>query len=132
MASLDTNVLVRYLVEDDRAQFAAAKGLIDKALSTGDTLFVPITVTIELEWVLRSGLQMSKDEVIHALERLLSAVQLSFQSEKATLVAIGLYQGGAADFSDCLHTALAQAASETPLWTFDKAAARLEGARLLA
>jgi predicted nucleic-acid-binding protein len=55
MASLDTNILVRYLFEDDPQQLAAAKRLLRAAIRAGETLFVPITVLLELEWVLRSN-----------------------------------------------------------------------------
>lgn len=54
MPALDTNVLVRYIVQDDAAQLAAAKRLISRFVTEGAALFVPLTVVLELEWVLRS------------------------------------------------------------------------------
>ena len=131
MASLDTNVLVRYLVEDDRQQLAAAQKLIQSALRAGETLFVPITVMLELEWVLRSNFKFSKAQVTHTLSILLATAELSFESEWATEIALALYNQGKADFSDCVHIALAHAAGESPLWTFDQAASRIDGAKLL-
>ncbi|KAB2944396.1 MAG: twitching motility protein PilT, partial [Burkholderiaceae bacterium] len=53
MPALDTNVLVRYVVEDDAKQLAAARRLIRRCINEGRALFVPVTVTLELEWVLR-------------------------------------------------------------------------------
>ena len=131
MAALDTNVLVRYLVLDDAVQLAAARRIIRKAVSAGETLFVPVTVALELEWVLRSSFGFGKSEVTLTLSQLLSSVELSFESEGAIEVALALYQKGSADFSDCLHVALACSAGEQPLWTFDKMASKVDGAQLL-
>jgi predicted nucleic-acid-binding protein len=87
-------------------------------------LFVPITVTIELEWVLRSNFGLSKADVLQTLSGLLSSRELSFESERAVEVALQLFRQSPADFADCLHVALAAQAGEQPLWTFDKGAAK--------
>jgi predicted nucleic-acid-binding protein len=131
MAALDTNVLVRFLVKDDAKQYALAERLIRSALRAGQSLFVPVTVFLELEWALRSNFGFTKSEVIGALSNLLSAPELSIESESAMEIATVLYQSSRADFSDCVHAALAHRAAETPLWTFDQAAAKIDGARLL-
>ena len=132
MAALDTNLLVRFLVEDDAAQLAAARRLIRKCVNAGETLFVPVTVSLELEWVLRSSFGFSKSVVIQTLAQLLASIELSFESEGALEVALVLYGQSSVDFSDCLHIALSSRAGESPLWTFDRAASKLEGARLVA
>lgn len=129
MPALDTNVLVRYIVQDDAAQHATAKRLISRCVREQSTLFVPVTVVLELEWVLRSSFEFLKQDVLLTLSSLFSAAELSFESERALEVALQLYRTGSADFADCLHTALATQAGEQPLWTFDKGAARLSGAR---
>jgi predicted nucleic-acid-binding protein len=67
VAALDANILVRYLVQDDEAQFAAAKKLIQSALSANERLYIPTTVTLELEWVLRSNYHLDKDQVMALL-----------------------------------------------------------------
>ena len=131
MPALDTNVLVRYVVRDDGTQLAAAKRLIKQCIENGQTLFVPATVVLELEWVLRSNFGCTKDEVIQVLSSLFSAAELSFESEHALEVALQLYREGSADFADCVHVALAVRAGEQPLWTFDRRAARIPGASLL-
>lgn len=131
MPALDTNVLVRYVVQDDEAQLAAAKRLIRKCVSEGRTLFVPVTVAIELEWVLRSNFGYAKDEVMSVLSSLFSAAELSFESERALEVAMQLYRKSAADFADCLHIALVGHVGEQPLWTFDKGASKVDGAQLI-
>ena len=135
MAAIDTNILIRFLVEDDAAQLAQVERLITAAVRAGDTLYVPITVALELEWVLRSNFGFNKSTVVQTLQALLSTTELSFESEPAIELALLLFddaQNVKADFSDCLHIALAHKAGQTPLWTFDKAAAKVAGARLLS
>lgn len=132
MPALDTNVLVRYVVQDDEGQLAVAKRLIRKCVREGQTLFVPVTVTLELEWVLRSSFEYSRDETTEILSALFSAAELTFESERALEVALHLYRNGSADFADCLHIALAAQAGELPMWTFDKRAGKVAGAQTLA
>jgi predicted nucleic-acid-binding protein len=133
MASLDTNVLVRYLLDDiaNEPQSALAKKLLRSAVQAGDTLYIPITVMLELEWVLRSNFKLSKTQVTATLSSLLACSELSFESEAALEVALALYIKGGADFADCTHIALAHVAGESTLWTFDKAASKVDGAKLL-
>ncbi len=131
MAALDTNVLVRYLIQDDARQGYLAKQLVGAALMRGESLFIPITVLLELEWVLRSNFEFPKDQIIFTLCSLLAAKELVFESEASLEVALELFRQNKADFADCIHVALTHAAGQTPLWTFDKTAARLEGAKLL-
>ena len=131
MPALDTNVLVRYVVQDDTAQLGAAKRLIERFVAEGRPIFVPVTVALELEWVLRASFGYVKTDVLQVMSSLLSAAELTFESERALEVALQLYREGSADFADCLHVALATQAGEQPLWTFDRSAAKVSGARLL-
>ena len=131
MAALDTNVLVRFLVQDDAAQHAMARRLVRKCVSEGRTLYVAVSVSLELEWVLRSNFGFGKDEVVQTLSQLLSSAELIFASESALELALLLYKKGSADYADCVHVALASQAGERPLWTFDKAASKVAGARML-
>jgi predicted nucleic-acid-binding protein len=131
MSALDTNVLVRYVVQDDEAQLAAARRLIRKCVADGQILFVPATVALELEWVLRASFEYAKDEVMGVLSSLFSAAELNFESERALEVALQLYRNSAADFADCVHIALSAQAGESPLWTFDRRAAKVSGARMM-
>jgi len=101
-------------------------------VTEGQALFIPVTVSLELEWVLRSNFGFGKDAVVQTLSDLLSSAELSFESERALEVALLLYKEGSADYSDCLHIALAIEAGEQPLWTFDKVASKVDGARLLS
>lgn len=131
MAALDTNVLVRFLIQDDARQGFQARQLVDAALTRGETLFIPINVLLELEWVLRSNFEFPKDQIITTLSSLLSATELVFEAEASAEVALELFRQNKADFADCIHIALAHAAGQGPLWTFDKAASRVQGASLV-
>ncbi len=132
MASLDTNILVRLIVRDDARQTAAVQKLFQRSIQNAETLFVPVTVSLELEWVLRASFGFGKADVVHALSMLLTAVELSFESEPALELALFNYEQGTADYSDYLHLALAEQAQSQPFWTFDKTASKATGAELLA
>ena len=131
MPALDTNVLVRLIVQDDPTQVASAKRLLTKCIRENEKLFIPITVSLELEWVLRSSFGFGKPQVIQALSLILTAVELSFESESSLETALLNYEQGTADYSDYLHLALAEKVNAQPLWTFDKAASKATGAKLL-
>lgn len=131
MPALDTNVLIRYLAQDDADQLQKAKELIGRCIAAGELLFVPVTVALELEWVLRSRFGFQKEAVTATFSDLLSSTELLFESETALEIALALYKDNAADFSDCVHVALAGQAGQAPLWTFDKAASELVGASLV-
>lgn len=132
MPAIDTNVLIRLLMRDDEAQHARAQRLVRDSMASGDGVFVPVTVLLELEWVLRSRFALDKAAVLRMFSQLLLTVELRFEAAAAVEWALRQYSVAATDFSDCLHTALAGQAGEGPLWTFDKAAARVAGAKLLA
>jgi len=131
MPGLDTNVLVRWLVEDDDKQTARAQALFESARANQTMLFVPSTVLLELEWVLRSRYQFDKATVLGTFNALLETQELEFQVEAALERALHLYRLGAAEFADCLHAGLCGAADRVPLLTFDEAAARLPNVALL-
>ena len=65
--TLIINELVRYLVQEDEQQFLRARKLIRAALRAGETLYIPITDMLELEWVLRSNLKLSKVQATSTL-----------------------------------------------------------------
>ncbi|MDB5743148.1 MAG: PilT protein-like protein [Polaromonas sp.] len=129
--SVDTNILVRLITQDDELQAnAVARPMANHARSE-ELLFVPITVVLELEWVLRSKKSKSKADVIQALSALLTMVELSFQSEGALEQALTDYQDGAADFGECIHLALSRSSEALPFWTFDRKASKAVGTKLL-
>lgn len=132
MAALDTNVLVRWLTDDDAEQSAIVASLFDAAADKEERLFVPVTVMLETEWVLRSRYRFDKQTVTAALDALLSVAELNVQDELVLEQALWFFkQAGSPDFADCLHVALVRHTAHGPFLTFDKQASRLEGTRLL-
>jgi len=132
MPSLDTNVLVRWLVGDDERQSGRVLTVFESARTDGILLFVPITVTLELEWVLRSRYGFDKATVMEVFAALLETQELEFQDEAALERALHLFRHNTADFADCLHLGICGMRVRTPLLTFDARAARLAGVELLA
>ena len=131
IAALNTNVLLLFLLQDDAAQSAVAMRLIRQALEAGETLYVPVSVALELEWVPRSRFKLDQAAVAQTFAGLPQTVELNFEATAALEWAFSEHESSAADFSDCIHAALAWSAGEQPLWTFDKKAAKVGGAKLL-
>lgn len=127
--SVDTNILVRLVAQDDAGQALAVDRLFARYAKKGETLLVPVTVVLELEWVLRSKLKQTKAQVLATLDALLTVVELSFESEDAVEQALVDYQEGNADFGECLHLALARKCRALPFYTFDKKASKTLGAK---
>ena len=125
MAGVDTNLLARLLAGDDAGQLHQVLALIHSARQQGQPLFVPITVMLELEWVLRSRYGYDKQAISNAIGHLLETREFEFQSEAALERALHAFNEGKADFADCLHAGLCAAAGHAPLFTFDAKAARL-------
>ena len=132
MPSVDTNVLVRMLAADDAKQATRAKALIQRAARTGESLFVPLTVVLELEWVLRSRYEYPKEQVLSTLSSLLETRELVFQEEAAVEHALHYYRRSRVDFAECLHHGCAASPGQLTLMTFDRSAARIEGAKLVS
>jgi predicted nucleic-acid-binding protein len=132
MAALDTNILVRWLTNDDGKQCAIVLRLFDATINKGERLFVSVTVMLGVEWVLRTRYHYDRQMVTAALNALLDVTELEFQIEPAVEQALWLFkQTGSRDFADCLHTALASQTGHGPLLTLDDRASKIEGAQLL-
>lgn len=131
MAGLDTNIVVRWLMDDDARQSASVAHLLDTVRGTSETLLIPTTVALELEWVLRARYQQDKPTVVKAFNALLETQELEFENEALIEQALDAYKHGAADFADCLHASACTAARRAPLLTFDRGAAKLVGVQLL-
>ncbi|MCO4089993.1 MAG: type II toxin-antitoxin system VapC family toxin [Limnohabitans sp.] len=129
-ASLDTNILVRYIVKDDDRQSMVVAKVFEHHIRKSESLWVPVTVMLELEWVLRSRYKFSKTDVIRTMSGLLNTFELEFESEGAIEQALSSYEDGIADFAECLHLALARKGNALPFLTLDEKASKASGARL--
>ncbi|HEU4586841.1 MAG TPA: type II toxin-antitoxin system VapC family toxin [Gemmatimonadaceae bacterium] len=121
MIALDTNVLVRFLVEDDEAQSAAAAALIEESLSREEALFISDVVMCETVWVLGTAYRVRKAEIVAILGDLLRAKQLVFAAPDSLSRALTAYASGGGDFSDYLIREHARAAGCESVATFDRA-----------
>ncbi len=111
MRAVDTNVLARYYLGDDAAQGRIAASV----LSAGD-VFVPKTVILELEWVLRYVAEQSESKVIECLAHLIALPEITVEDRDEIEAALSYLRNGI-DFADALHLAASKACSE--LLTFD-------------
>lgn len=125
MLGIDTNVLVRFLVQDDEAQFEKAHKLIKREVSAGRRVFVNQLVLMETEWVLRSRYSVSKNQIIEAISGLLDATDVQFEDEPAIEEAIFIWKEFTADFADCLIGAKNRRLGCRATATFDLKASKL-------
>ncbi len=125
MAGVDTNILVRWIVNDDPAQVARVQALFEAVRADSAGLLVPCTVTLELEWVLRHRYRLDKSVVLRVFTALLETQELAFDNHPAVERALHAYRSTQADFADCLHAGLCSAAGQAPLLSFDARAAKL-------
>lgn len=131
MIGLDTNVLVRHLVQDDPAQSRAATQVITERCTHDEPGFINRIVLCELVWVLESAYGYSKDTIVVVLDKVLRTSQLKIEDTQSAWMAFRMYQKGKADFSDCLLGATNQISGCDTTVTFDRAANKLDAFQLL-
>ena len=124
MIAIDTNVLVRILVDEPSqpVQVGAARALVSEV----GEIFVPLVVLVEMVWVLETAYRQPKADVVHVLEHLLSNAAFTLDQEQLCSAALRLFRESSADFSDCLILADCRS-RKLPLHTFDKRLAKLDG-----
>lgn len=111
MVAIDTNIVVRLLVNDDPAQ--TAKALV---LFTKNKIFIPKTVVMETEWVLRGVYNIERGIINSALKALISLEQVVIEDETILFEALDSHQQGM-DFADAIHLASSRGANSFA--TFD-------------
>ena len=130
MIGLDTNVLVRYVAQDDKRQSPKASRLIE-SLTADSPGYVSLVSVVELVWVLSGCYALSKDEICEVLETLLRTKEILVQNAAIVWKAVRLFKAGKADFADCLIELSAQAAGCGYTATFDRDAAKHCGMKLI-
>lgn len=116
MIAVDTNIIIRLLTADDRKQHRQALDIFNK-----HNIFIPDTVVLETEWVLRYAYEFSPADVCTALRKLFGLHNVNLSNPSAIAQALDWHQSGL-DFSDALH--LSQCQQHEQLLTFDKSFAR--------
>lgn len=121
MIALDTNVLLRYLVEDDAVQFKHAVRVIESANERGESCFLDGIVLCEAIWVLESGYKYSKSDIVKVLRKIVTTKNFEIESRDAVLKALDEYEAGKGDFSDYLIGHINEEKGCEQTYTFDKA-----------
>ncbi|AVE07822.1 PIN domain-containing protein [Pseudomonas sp. R11F] len=130
MIGLDTNVLVRYVTQDDPVQSPKACELIE-SLTTLSPGFVGLVSVVELVWVLQSCYQCTKSELVTVLETLLRTRELIIEQAEIVWQALRRFIASKADFADCLIERCAHSAGCEYTATFDLDAAKATGMKRL-
>lgn len=130
MIGLDTNVLVRYIAQDDAKQSPRATALIT-ALSPENPGFITLVTLLELVWVMQGCYDASKPEIIAILETLLRTQELVVENAETAIKALHVFAKSKADFADCLIERSANKAGCKHTVTFDGNAAKTAGMRLV-
>ena len=129
MIGLDTNVVVRYLVQDEPDQSATASMVID-ALTEKDPGFLSLVTVVELYWVLRRAYKLSTARCAELVEGLLDARELRVGQDSIVRAALTASRGGL-DFPDAVIAELGRVAGCEHTVTFDQRAAQSDEMRLL-
>lgn len=131
MIGLDTNVIVRYVMQDEAKQSQKAARLIE-ALSVEAPGFVPLVTVVEFAWVLASCYDLKREQVAEAIDGLLRTKEFVVDRTEQITQALRVYKSGAADFADCLIVRGAAAAGCDKTMTFDVSAAKSAGMTLIS
>jgi len=125
MIGLDTNVILRYLLQDDPIQTRQANQIVDRQLSEQNLGFISLVTVLEIVWVLRSLLKQNPSQISSHLVNLLTADSLEVQNEQQVFDALFALKSGSGEFEDALIGALNAWAGCSYTLTFDRKAARM-------
>ena len=130
MIGLDTNILVRYLTQDDPVQSRKATEIIERRLTEEKPGFVSIVALVETAWVLDRAYGFAAHEIAAAVERMLQTAVLVVENEQEVFTAMTAIKDGRGSFADAVIAALGTRAGCSRTLTFDHKAARLSGFEL--
>jgi len=125
MIGLDTNVIIRYLTQDDKAQSNKANKLIENTLTEAQPGFISLICLVEVVWVLESCYEQSKQNILNVVQALLTSRQLLIENAEATYLALKRFSAGKGDFSDALIAVISEQRGCESIKTFDKKATSL-------
>jgi predicted nucleic-acid-binding protein len=131
MLGLDTNLLIRYLVRDDPAQFGRARAEIEAAANRGEPLMINAIVLCEVVWVLGSAYEYSRTEIANALEQILSTAQFVIEWGDEARQALQDCRTTKAGFTDAFIGRINSSLQAAPTMTFDRDLAPLSTFRVL-
>lgn len=131
MKGLDTNVLIRYLVQDDAKQAAAASRFIEGHCTEGNPCFVGHITLCEVAWVLESNYGQDRAAIAEVIEQLLQVSQLEVMEPSVVWKALKDYKSSNADFPDHLTARVNESVGCEMTVTFDKKASKQPAFELL-
>lgn len=131
MKAIDTNVLLRLFVNDDKAQAAKARALFEAHAEEDDSLWIADVVLAELVWALARSYSRPRADIVTVLRALVGNATVKLESAAALAEATTLYEQGSADFVDCLLAVKAKTQRCTALHSLDKKMKGLPGVVLL-
>jgi predicted nucleic-acid-binding protein len=131
LIGLDTNVLIRYIVQDDEHQAKLATAFIESHCSAENPAFINEITLCEVVWVLKRAYRYDKAIILNVLKQLLNSNDLQLASYQAVVLAYGDYEHGKADFSDYLIGRINQKSGCQVTVTFDKKAGDGQGFKFL-
>ena len=131
MTGLDTNIIVRYLTQDDPAQSPVATDIMEIRLTPENPGFISVVAMVETVWVLDRAYGLTRHQIAAALERMLQAETLEIENEQEVFAATLALKKGNGAFADALIGALGTRAGCARTLTFDKTASKLPGFELL-
>lgn len=131
MIALDTNALLRYLVDDDSApaQCALVQGEVSAALHAGEPIFLPTVALVESVWVLTRRLKVSRADVIAVLRDFIAVPGVTLEQPGTISRALSAWEKGPAGFADYVQLDVARGAGATHLVTFDEDLQKSDGVR---
>jgi predicted nucleic-acid-binding protein len=132
MIGVDTNVLVRYIVQDDIEQSKDATRFIEKRISSSNPGFINQIVLCELVWVLKRAYRYEKTIIFNVLKKILQTKEFVVDNADIVWIALGEYQKGEADFSDYLIASYNRYSDCTHTVTFDQIASNAKYFKLLS
>jgi predicted nucleic-acid-binding protein len=127
MIGLDTNVLVRYLTQDDSVQSARATAIIEKRLTAAEPGFVSVVAMVETVWVLERSYGLTQKQVAAAVERILQIEALVVENEQEVFAAMAVIKESLGSFADAVIAAMGANAGCSHTLTFDRSALRIPG-----
>jgi predicted nucleic-acid-binding protein len=125
MIGLDTNILVRYLTQDDPIQSLRATEIIERRLTERNPGFVSIVTMVETVWVLDRAYRLASNKIAAAVERMLQIDVLVVENEQEVFSAMVAFKGGQGSFAAAIIAALGTRAGCSCTLTFDQKALRL-------
>ncbi|OLE45944.1 MAG: hypothetical protein AUG46_11180 [Acidobacteria bacterium 13_1_20CM_3_58_11] len=130
MIGLDTNILIRYLTQDDPIQSPKAREIIERRLTEEKPGFVSIVAMLETVWVLERGYGLTTHEIVAAVERMLQTDVLVVENEQEVFTAMIALKDGQGSFADAVIAARGARMGCSCTLTFDRKALRLPGFKL--